>query len=72
MDAGRAMRKEDETMNEGVVVVSKEIGGRTLSLETGRIGRQANASVICRYGDTMVLSAVTTALMIARAPTSSC
>ncbi|HOJ59896.1 MAG TPA: polyribonucleotide nucleotidyltransferase [bacterium] len=48
-------------MNEEVVVVSKTIGGRILSLETGRIGRQANATVICRYGDTMVLSAVTMA-----------
>src|SRR3989344_9040126 len=35
----------------------KEItwGGRTLSLETGRLAGQADAAVVGRYGDTMVL-----------------
>ncbi len=30
-------------------------GGRTLSLETGKIARQADGSVMARYGDTIVL-----------------
>jgi len=41
-------------------VHKKEIewGGRTLSIETGKVGRQANGSVIVRYGDTIVHCAV--------------
>lgn len=39
------------------MMVSKqvEIGGKLFSLETGRLARQANGSVMVRYGDTMVL-----------------
>ena len=38
-------------------IVRKEImwGGRKLSLETGRIARQANGAVLARYGDTVSL-----------------
>jgi polyribonucleotide nucleotidyltransferase len=32
-----------------------EVGGRTFSLETGRIAKQANGAVVVRYGDSMVL-----------------
>ena len=32
-----------------------EIGGKLLSLETGRFAKQANGAVMVRYGDTMVL-----------------
>ncbi len=42
-------------------VVSMELGGRTLSLETGRLAKQANASVLVRYGDTVVLATATMA-----------
>ena len=35
--------------------VSVEIGGRKLSLETGRVAKQANGAVWARYGDTVVL-----------------
>ncbi len=35
--------------------VSMEVGGRTFSLETGRIAKQANGAVIVRYGDSMIL-----------------
>ena len=42
-------------------IVSMDLGGRTLSLETGRLAKQANASVLVRYGDTVVLSAATMA-----------
>jgi polyribonucleotide nucleotidyltransferase len=39
--------------------VSMELGGRTLTMETGEIARQASGSVFIRYGDTCVLAAVT-------------
>ncbi|HVP57363.1 MAG TPA: polyribonucleotide nucleotidyltransferase, partial [bacterium] len=32
-----------------------EIGGRTLSIETGRVAKQADGAVLVRYGDTVVL-----------------
>ncbi|MBI4591137.1 MAG: polyribonucleotide nucleotidyltransferase [Candidatus Rokubacteria bacterium] len=35
-----------------------EIGGRTLSLETGKVARQADGAVIVRYGGTVVLATV--------------
>jgi len=37
--------------------VSVEIGGRQLTLETGRLAKQANGSVYVRYGDTVVVVA---------------
>jgi polyribonucleotide nucleotidyltransferase len=36
-------------------------GGRTLTLETGRIARQADGAVLATYGETVVLCAVTAA-----------
>jgi polyribonucleotide nucleotidyltransferase len=33
-----------------------QIGGKTLSLETGAVARQANGAVVVRYGDTVVLA----------------
>jgi polyribonucleotide nucleotidyltransferase len=35
--------------------VSVEVGGRTLTLETGKIAKQANGAITARYGDTVVL-----------------
>jgi polyribonucleotide nucleotidyltransferase len=35
--------------------VTVEVGGRTLTLETGKIAKQANGAVLARYGDTVVL-----------------
>ncbi len=32
-----------------------EVGGRTLTFETGKIAKQANGAVLARYGDTVVL-----------------
>ncbi len=40
---------------------SMEFGGRTLSIETGKVARQANGSVVVRYGDTVVLVTATMA-----------
>ncbi len=42
-----------------IITKTKEVGGRTLSLEIGRFAEQAGAAVLARYGDTMVLSTVT-------------
>ena len=40
--------------------VSREIAGRIMSIETGRLAKQAGGSVIVRYGDTVVLVTATT------------
>ena len=37
------------------------INGRTLTIETGEIAKQANGSALARYGDTVVLAAATAA-----------
>ena len=43
-------------------VVEKEIGGRKLTIETGRIAKQADGAVLVTYGETVVLvTAVTSA-----------
>jgi len=38
---------------------SMELGGRTLTMEIGKIAKQANGAVLVRYGDTAVVVAVT-------------
>ncbi|MCJ7792833.1 MAG: polyribonucleotide nucleotidyltransferase [Candidatus Marinimicrobia bacterium] len=40
---------------------STEIGNKKLTLEVGRLAEQANAAVLARYGDTMVLATVVSA-----------
>ncbi|MHC4780578.1 MAG: hypothetical protein ACYTFG_18565, partial [Planctomycetota bacterium] len=42
----------------GLVKVSREIGGRELSIEVGRMAKQANGSALVQYGETVVLVAV--------------
>ena len=41
-------------------LIKKEIkwGGRSLSLETGKLAGQADAAVLARYGDTVILATV--------------
>ncbi|HEX2713934.1 MAG TPA: polyribonucleotide nucleotidyltransferase, partial [Candidatus Acidoferrales bacterium] len=39
--------------------VSVDVGGRQLTLEMGKVARQANGAVVARYGDTVVLVAAT-------------
>ena len=43
------------------VKVELELGGRTLSMETGKVARQASGAVVVRYGDTVVLATVVSA-----------
>lgn len=38
-----------------VIIKETDIGGKKFSIETGRLAKQANGSVMVRYGDTMVL-----------------
>ena len=38
--------------------VSRQIGNHTLSIETGRIAKQAHGSALVTYGDSMVLATV--------------
>ena len=42
-----------------VKTVEREIKGKTISIEQGRMARQANGSVVIRYGESMVLIAAT-------------
>jgi polyribonucleotide nucleotidyltransferase len=37
------------------VSLKTDIGGKTLSIETGKVAKQASGSVVVRYGDTVVL-----------------
>ena len=39
--------------------IETEFAGRTLTLETGRLARQAAGSALLRFGDTVVLATVT-------------
>src|SRR5215469_11822538 len=39
--------------------VEMTLGGRALSLETGRVAEQAGGAVMARYGDTMLLATAT-------------
>src|SRR5437899_7944386 len=36
--------------------VSVEVGGRVLTLETGKIAKQANGAIVARYGDTLIFT----------------
>jgi polyribonucleotide nucleotidyltransferase len=41
--------------------VEREIGGRTLSIETGKVAKQADGAVVVQYGETVVLVAAVSA-----------
>ena len=40
------------------ILLNEEIGGKTLSIQTGKVAKQASGSVVVQYGDTMVLVTV--------------
>ena len=50
------MTKENPMFN--IQKESFEWGGRTLTLETGKVARQADGSVLATYGETIVLATV--------------
>ncbi|WP_434511653.1 polyribonucleotide nucleotidyltransferase [Desulfitobacterium sp. AusDCA] len=41
-------------MQQGVLERSIEVGGRTLTVQTGKIGKQAGGAVFCQYGETVI------------------
>ncbi len=41
-------------MQQEVFERSIQVGGRTMTFQTGKIGRQAGGAIFCRYGDTVV------------------
>ena len=47
-------------MNETFARVECEIAGKTLTIETGQIARQAHGSCLVSYGDTQCFAAVCT------------
>ncbi len=47
-------------MSMGQVCVERTIAGRTLKIETGRLGRQAAGSAVVTYGDSVIMAAVVT------------
>ena len=58
--AGGRRESEEEKMFD-VKKVETEWGGQKLTLETGRVARQADGAVLAQLGDTVVLCAVTAA-----------
>ncbi len=54
-----ALAREKHTMN--VIKKSVMVGERELSIETGRMAKQADGSVVVRYGDTMILATAVSA-----------
>ena len=42
-------------------LVQSEIGGRTLSIQTGKLAKQASGAALVQYGETMVLVTVVSA-----------
>ena len=53
-----ALRMKEETRMFNITRKSIEWGGRTLTLETGRMARQADGAVLATYGETSVLATV--------------
>ena len=43
------------------ILHKEEIGGKTLSIQTGKVAKQASGSVVVQYGDTIVLVTVVSA-----------
>lgn len=58
------MGKTINPFGKDIIRVETEFCGRTLSLEVGRVGFRTSASVMARYGDTVVLGTV----MISKRP----
>src|SRR5436305_973228 len=62
---GRGQRKCFMSENSNALhQITVEVGGRPLTLETGKMAKQANGAIVARYGDTVVL---TTACMASEA-----
>ncbi|GBE57978.1 polyribonucleotide nucleotidyltransferase [bacterium BMS3Abin01] len=53
------MSEENQVLKKQVIEKSAEIGGKTITLQTGRLAAQANGAVQVRCGDTMLLVTAT-------------
>jgi polyribonucleotide nucleotidyltransferase len=53
--ANTSVKPSLNPMGKQIIKVETELCGKTLSLEVGRVGFRTTASVIARYGDTVVL-----------------
>ena len=49
-----------------------EVGGRALTIEHGKMAKQANGAVLIRYGDTVVLVTATASTAPTAAASRSC
>ncbi|OZC02569.1 polyribonucleotide nucleotidyltransferase [Rubricoccus marinus] len=47
-------------MHKTAITQNIEVGGKTLSIETGKLAKQADGSVVIRLGDTVILSTAVT------------
>jgi polyribonucleotide nucleotidyltransferase len=61
----RALRKEKVVT---VHRIETEFAGRTLVIESGKMAKQAAGSCLVRFGDTMVLAAVTVSKTVSTLP----
>jgi polyribonucleotide nucleotidyltransferase len=52
-------RRDSRKTKEEMTTVEVEVGGKKITLETGRLAKQANGAVLVRCGDTMVLVTAT-------------
>ncbi|CAM9488034.1 unnamed protein product [Ectocarpus sp. 6 AP-2014] len=59
-DEGGGLRHRIEESEGGVSVLTVTVGGRDLSFETGKVGRQASGAVMARDGETVVYSTACT------------
>ncbi|MEO8449620.1 MAG: polyribonucleotide nucleotidyltransferase, partial [Gemmatimonadota bacterium] len=51
-----------------MIRIERDFAGRKLSIETGRMAKQAAGSALVRFGDTMVLGAVTVSPVLSHLP----
>jgi polyribonucleotide nucleotidyltransferase len=51
----------EESKNKMAVKAERAIGGNVLSIEVGKVAKQAHGAAVVRYGDTVVLGTVVTA-----------
>ncbi|MEW6253988.1 MAG: hypothetical protein AB1716_25355, partial [Planctomycetota bacterium] len=58
---GRASASNRTGPEPKIPILERPISGRTLSIETGRLAKQAAGAAVVRYGDTVVLGTVVTA-----------
>src|SRR5689334_18123637 len=56
--APRPQSRGNDIMADGLIRVEREIGGRTLILETGKIAKLCDAAVMAYYGGSAVLATV--------------